>query len=116
MAPKVQSILCLGAAIALSACNVSSNPTVPAATSTAAAPASAKPDWPTLPEAAKCTGDLNNYQTVLAADVRSGNLNQSVYDEVQTELAKAAQACAAGRDAEAQSLVRSSKARHGYRA
>lgn len=114
MAPRFQTIFSLGAAIALCACNATSSGQAPAPV--AAAPASAKPDWPSLPEAAKCTGDLNSFQSVLSSDVGTGNLNKTVYDEIQTELGKAAQACAAGRDAEAQNLMRASKQRHGYRA
>jgi hypothetical protein len=114
MAPPFQLIFSVGAAIALCACNATSNGSAPPPL--AAAPASAKPDWPPLPEGAKCAGDLKSYQSVLSADVGTGNLNQTVYDQVQTELGKAAQACAAGRDAEAESLIRATKQRHGYRA
>jgi hypothetical protein len=114
MPPRLQLIFPVAAALALCACNAASNGSAPPPV--AAAPASTKPDWPTLPEAAKCTGDLKSYQSVLSADVKTGNLNQTVFDQVQTELGKAAQACAAGRDAEAESLIRASKQRHGYRA
>lgn len=110
------------AAIALAGCNSSGSQTSgPSPAAVAAAPGAgaqgaAQPNWPPLPEGAACTGELNRYQAVLKADVGTGNVNKSVYDKIQTELAHAADACAAGRDAEAQSLIRASKERHGYRA
>ncbi|SFK10504.1 hypothetical protein [Methylocapsa palsarum] len=116
MASRFQLIFSVGAALVLCACNATSNGSAPQPVAAAPASTSAKPDWPALPEAAKCTGELNSFQSVLSADVGTGNLNQTVYDQVQTELGKAAQACAAGRDAEAQSLIRATKQRHGYRA
>jgi hypothetical protein len=119
MVPRFRSILCggafIGAAVGLSACNVSSNNPAPAQMAAAPSSAPAKPDWPQLPPGAACTGDLDRFQSVLSADVGTGNLNKSVYDTIQGELVKAAAACAAGRDAEAQRLVRASKERHGYR-
>ncbi|MGH8514527.1 MAG: hypothetical protein ACREV8_11435 [Gammaproteobacteria bacterium] len=69
-----------------------------------------------MPEGASCTKDLNHYQTVLDADVRTGNVNRSVYDEIEIDLGRAAGACAAGRDGEARAIIRSTKIRHGYRA
>lgn len=107
------SLVVLGA-IALGGCNLSSGS--PAATPVAVAPpAPAQPNWPPLPQDAACTEDLNHYQSVLNADVGTGNVNRSVYDKIETELAPAAQACAAGRDSEARSLIRAAKERHGYR-
>ncbi len=78
--------------------------------------APARPSWPSLPEHAACTKDLNHYQTVLDADVGTGNLNRSVYDEIEIDLGRAAAACAGGRDGEARAIIRSTKVRHGYRA
>jgi hypothetical protein len=111
----------LVAAIALGGCNLSGSQTAsaPAAppASVAAAPGGGAPsNSPALPEGAACTGEINRYQAVLKADLGTGNVNKSVYDKIQTELARAAAACAAGHDAEAQGLVRASKEQHGYRA
>ncbi|MGH6842314.1 MAG: hypothetical protein ACREDV_09535 [Methylocella sp.] len=102
------------AAIALGGCAQTPGPTGPVAAVSPRAPA--PPNWPQLPEGASCTKDLNHYQTVLDADVRTGNVNRSVYDEIEIDLGRAAGACAAGRDGEARAIIRSTKIRHGYRA
>lgn len=114
------SAVVLVAAIALGGCNLGgSQATAPPAAApgpVATAPGGGQPNWPPLPQGAACTDELNRYQSVLKADVGTGNVNQSVYDKIQTELARAADACAAGRDADARNLIRASKERHGYRA
>jgi len=61
-----------------------------------------------------CTARLDRYQAVVNADHRTGNVNESVYAEIEHELSRAAAACAAGRDGEALSLIRQSEVRHGY--
>ena len=48
----------------------------------------APPNWPKLPDGAACTNELTHYQTVLDADVGTGNVNRSVYDEIETELVR----------------------------
>lgn len=73
-------------------------------------------DWPKLPEGAACTAELERFQTILRSDVEKGYINRPVYEQVQPELKTAAEACAAGRDAEARKLVQASKKRYGYRA
>ncbi|VFU07857.1 conserved exported hypothetical protein [Methylocella tundrae] len=106
------SIALVGASVALAGCNQSSGAPGPVA----AAPGPRLPNWPALPENAACTESLNNYQKVLTADVATGNLNQSVYDKIEADLARAANACAAGREGEAAAIIRSTKVNHGYRA
>ncbi len=108
------SIAVAGAAVALCGCNQS----VGAPPPVAAAPTSGanQPSWPPLPESAACTESLNSYQKVLNADVSTGNLNQSVYDEIEADLSRAATACAAGKDGEAAGIIRSTKTKHGYHA
>src|SRR3984893_8899491 len=101
------------AAVAIGGCNQTSGSSAPVA---AVAPrAAAAPNWPKLPEGAACTNDLNHYQTVLDADVGTGNVNRSVYDQIEIDLGRAADACAAGHDGEARAIVRSTKLQHGYR-
>ena len=102
------------AALALGGCNQTSGSTAPVATAAPQAPA--PPNWPKLPEGAACTNDLTHYQTVLDADVGTGNVNRSVYDQIETELVAAANACAAGHDSEARAIIRTAKLKHGYRA
>jgi hypothetical protein len=102
------------AAIALCGCNQTSGSSAPVAAVAPRAPA--PPNWPKLPEGAACTNDLNHYQTVLDADVGTGNVNRSVYDQIETDLGRAANECAAGHDGEARAIIRSTKLQHGYRA
>ena len=103
----------LFAAVALGGCNQTSGSTAPVAAASPQAPA--RPNWPALPDAAACTKELTHYQTVLDADVGTGNVNRSVYDAIETELVPAANACAAGKDGEALAMIRSAKVKHGYR-
>jgi hypothetical protein len=102
------------AAIAIGGCNQTSGSSAPVAAVAPRAPA--PPNWPKLPEGAACTNDLNHYQAVLDADVGTGNVNRSVYDQIETDLGRAANACAAGQDGEARAIIRSTKIQHGYRA
>ena len=102
------------AALALGGCNQTSSSSAPVATAVPQAPA--PPNWPKLPDGAACTKELSHYQTVLDADVGTGNVNRSVYDQIETELVPAANACAAGHDGEALAMIRSAKVKHGYRA
>ena len=67
-----------------------------------------------LPGGSGCAGDVARWQAVQANDYASGNVNLKVYTQIQAEIAHAAEACQAGRDAEARRLVASSKSRHGY--
>jgi hypothetical protein len=102
------------AAVALGGCNQTSGSSTPVAAVATRTPA--PPSWPKLPEGAACANDLNHYQTLLDADVRSGNVNRSVYDQIETDLDRAANACALGHDGEARAIIRSTKLQHGYRA
>ncbi|MGH6851473.1 MAG: hypothetical protein ACREDD_13665 [Methylocella sp.] len=102
------------AALALGGCTQTSGFFGPVAAVGPRSPA--PPDWPKLPEGAACTHDLTHYQTVLDADVHTGNVNRAVYDQIETDLSRAANACAAGHDGEARAIIRSTKLRHGYHA
>ena len=103
----------LVAAIALGGCNQTA-PRTPVAVAVPQAPA--RPAWPSLPENAACTKELTQYQTVLDADVSTGNLNRSVYEEIEDDLSRAASACANGKDGEAHAIIHTTKIKHGYRA
>jgi hypothetical protein len=74
-------------------------------------PAAAQPP---LPEGAGCSASIARYRSVMENDLSMGHVNESVYGQIQGEISEAAAACAAGQDAKAVSLVRASKARHGY--
>jgi hypothetical protein len=51
---------------------------------------------------------------VLVADHQTGNVNDSVFGQIEQELSDAAAACSAGHSGEALNLVRASETRHGY--
>ena len=67
-----------------------------------------------LPDGAGCSGDIARWQAIQANDYASGNVNLRVYNQIQNEIARAAEVCLAGHDGEARKLVAASKARHGY--
>lgn len=96
----------------LGGCNASAPAPQAAAPSQAVARAEA---GPALPAGAPCTQDVSGWRTLQDSDLQTGNLDQSVYAEIKRETDAAAAACAAGRDAEARSLIAASKRRHGYR-
>lgn len=105
----------IGAAAGLCGCNMSSGASDPAPVAAAPSSGAPPPAWPPLPAAA-CADSLNSYQKVLTADVTSGNLNKTVYEQIEADLLRAANACAAGKDGEALGIIRSTKEKHGYRA
>jgi hypothetical protein len=96
----------------LAGCNTTSESVAtapaPAATNAARFPTVA------MPEGSGCAAVIGRYDAVLKADFQTGNVNAKVYDQIQRELEGARNACTAGKDAEARSLVAASKARHGY--
>lgn len=110
MQAKVSSLAVC--AIAFSLCGCNQGTPVASAPPSRAAPAAAQ--FANLPGGAACTEKIHHYQSVLAADESTGNVAQKVYDQIESELAAAATACAAGRDREALGLVHSSEIRHGY--
>ncbi len=104
----------LAAAVSLGGCNQTAGAPPPVAA--APAPGTGAPAWPPLPENAACTESLNSYQKVLTADVTTGNLAHSVYDQIEVDLMRAANACAAGKDGEAAGIIRATRIKHGYHA
>jgi hypothetical protein len=109
---SVLSAAVFGVAALLAGCKANSDPIV--ATSPSAAPAPPPADT-RLIIGGGCSGEISRFQTILKADVDTGNVNQSVYDAIQRELAPATSACASGRDGEARAMVQATKAKHGYR-
>lgn len=105
---RLSGIFVLAAAAALSACNA------PRQTQPVVDPVGPAPSGVQLPEGAGCSGAVNRYRSVIENDLSMGHVNQSVYSQIQGEISDAAAACSAGQDARAISLVRASKARHGY--
>lgn len=67
-----------------------------------------------LPQGSGCGPAIGRTQAVVDSDVATGNLNKPVGDRFGADLARAAAACAAGRDGEALSLLAAAKSRYGY--
>jgi hypothetical protein len=100
------------ALIALAGCNSSAPP--PVASAPQQPVSGVTPTSFRLPGGAGCSGDVANWQAIQDNDLQTGHVTQSVYDQIKGEIAQAAAACSAGRDAEARAMVRASKMRHGY--
>lgn len=95
-------------ALPLAACNqTASGPAAPASTSVT-------PSSFSMPGGSGCQGEIARYRAVMSNDLAMGHVGQSVYTRVDREIGQAEAACAAGRDAEAQRMIRATKARHGY--
>lgn len=97
-------------ALALAGCNSAQPP----ASAPVVASRTVTPQNFALPSGDGCAGGLARYRAVLDNDLAMGHVGQSVYATIQSELAPADSACAAGRGGEALSLLRASKSRHGY--
>ena len=67
-----------------------------------------------LPEGTDCSTKIARYRAIQNNDLSMGNVFQSVYDQIKRETDAASKVCAAGRDAEAKSMVAASQRRHGY--
>lgn len=67
-----------------------------------------------LPGGSDCASAIVRYRAIQDNDLSMGHVNQSVYGQIQKEIAEAQSACSAGEEAKAQALLRASKARHGY--
>ncbi len=96
-------------ALLLSACNETARPVA-----AAPPPSAAGPSLAGLPPGAPCSDAIGRYHTVVQHDADTGNVNQSVYHQIEDEISRAAAACSSGHDGEARSLLQSSKDRHGY--
>ena len=100
----------LVACFALAACNA------PAPQASAPPPGSVvvTPPGFHLPERADCSAKIARYRAVQDNDLSMGHVVQSVYNQIKRETDAASTVCAAGRDAEAKSMVAASEKRHGY--
>lgn len=67
-----------------------------------------------LPDGTGCSGAVARWRALQDNDLHTGHVTQAVYDRIKGEIDAAEAACAAGHDAQAQSMVRASRLRHGY--
>jgi hypothetical protein len=114
--------LCVtGLPLLLAACNSTGGgapapaaSTAPPAGAYAGLPAGVSPPGFKLPTGTGCAASIARWQAIQDNDLNSGHVGQSVYNQIQKEIDQASAACQAGKEAEAESLVRASRARHGY--
>ncbi|ACA15959.1 conserved hypothetical protein [Methylobacterium sp. 4-46] len=106
MLPRSGLAAALLAALGLAACK----PSVPPP-AVAAAPVAA----PAIPPGGSgCGPAIARTQTIVNSDVATGNLNEPVGKRFSADLGRAAEACAAGHEAEALRLHAAARARYGY--
>ena len=99
---------------ALASCNSTPAPQAVVAAPQQRAVSPLTPQGFKLPEGTGCSGAIARYRAVIANDRDTCNVNDKVYQQIESEISGASAACAAGRDGEAMSLVAASKSRHGY--
>lgn len=107
------ALLAAIAALCLTGCN-SAGPTPAAAPPAAPGSLLVAPSNFQMPQGGGCAGEIARYRAVQDDDLAMGQIARAVYDQVHTEIEEAAQACSAGRDAQARALVLASRKRHGY--
>lgn len=103
-------LLALPALLSLAACNQTAAPATPASPGSGVTAASFQ-----LPAGAGCSGEVARFRAVMDNDLATGHVARAVHGRVVAEIDRAASACAAGRDGEAQGLIAATKARYGYR-
>jgi curli biogenesis system outer membrane secretion channel CsgG len=67
-----------------------------------------------LPEGTDCSARIARYRAVQDNDLSMGHVVQSVYNQIKRETDGASKVYAAGKDAEAKSMIAASERRHGY--
>ncbi|MDH7799671.1 MULTISPECIES: hypothetical protein [unclassified Beijerinckia] len=100
--------------VLLTGCNTTQPQVNAAATGPAETYSSVTPASFRMPEGSGCAGEVARWQAIQDNDRQTGNVNQSVYNQIKGDIDRASAACQAGRDGEARALVRASRARHGY--
>lgn len=120
MSIRTLPFIAIGLSLTLAACNTTQQASAPAAPQPAAAdpyrgtPAGVTPQGFTLPQGSGCQGDIARWAAIQDNDLKTGHVTKSVYDQIQGDINQARAACAAGNSAQASSIVRASRARHGY--
>ena len=109
---KTVSLALVAAALALAGCNSSAPP--PQASAPQSGRIAMTPPGFKLPEGGGCANEIARYRAVMDNDHSTGNVNDSVYNQINGEISGAAAACSAGNVGQAIALLRASKSRHGY--
>jgi len=109
---KKMIALALGASVlTLAGCNSSAPPPQGSAPQTRAA---TTPSTFSMPQGGGCGGEIARYKAVIDNDHSTGNVNDSVWKQIEGEIASASAACSSGNEPQALGLLRASKSRHGY--
>lgn len=109
---KKMICLALGVSVlALAGCNSSAPP--PQASAPQARAAMTPSDFK-LPQGGGCAGEVARYKAVIDNDHSTGNVNDSVWKQIEGEIGSASAACSSGNEGQALALLRASKTRHGY--
>lgn len=61
-----------------------------------------------------CAAAIEDFRGIMNNDLQMGHVAEHVYSKVKTELDRASQICAAGKDTEARRSLAATKARYGY--
>jgi hypothetical protein len=105
----------LALTLAVAGCNANrASPLVELAAPAMPAYVRVSPPESRLPQSGGCAGDITQFRALQESDLASGHLDKSVYDQIQTEIGEADQACAQGDTLRAQGLLRAAKQKHGY--
>ena len=105
-------LLVFAAMLCLSACQASAP--APIAPPPVPANAGLRPINAPEAEAGGCNGVVARYRAVQDNDHSTGNIADRIYGQIRQEIEAAQRACDQGRDREAQAMIASSRARHGY--
>jgi hypothetical protein len=111
--------LALGLPLALAACNSAGGSapvasTAPPSGAYANLPAGVSPPGFSLPGGTGCSASVARWKAIQDNDLNTGHVSRSVYNQIGKDIEQASAACQAGRESEAEAIIRSSRARHGY--
>ena len=114
----LKPFLVIAACTGLAACNSAGSggaaSPAPPASAYAGLPPGVSPDGFKLPEGSGCAAEIARWKAIQDNDLNTGHVGKTVYERIQGDIAKASEACQAGKDAEAVSIVRQSRVRNGY--
>jgi hypothetical protein len=115
----VPALLAIAMPLAAAGCNSAGTPApaasaAPSSSAYAGLPAGVSPPGFKLPSGTGCSASVARWQAIQDNDLNSGHVSQSVYNQIGKEIEQANAACQAGKEGEAEALIRASRARHGY--
>lgn len=109
----IARLMPFAAALALAACNQSSQQAA-APAQPSAVPSNVTPSTFRMPEGSGCTGSVNRFRAIMDNDLATGHVNKTVYERIVQDINAAAQMCASGNDSGARSSISAIRSRNGY--